>query len=156
MPSIFSFQDNKRSIFLFDPVFSMSAENVIRDLMRMNEESKELPINIFINSPGGVITDMFAIADVIKVTTAPINTFVLGQASSAASLIATCGDKRFIASNAEMMLHNAAIQGFGFIDTRDERFKSQFERLEKDNEKIFDIYSNLHVHTHAGMCSSLT
>jgi len=141
MPSIFSFQDNKRSIFFFDAVYSYTSQKIISDLIRMNEEDKEKPINFFINSGGGLVSDMFAIVDVMKVITAPINTFVLGNASSAASLIAACGDKRFITANSEMMIHGVgAERNFNVRDR--EAINAALTRTMDLNDKVAGIYSN--------------
>lgn len=141
MPSIFDFVGNNRSIYLFDTIYCWSTESLVKDLLRMNDESKEDPINIFINSPGGVVTDTLGIIDVMNAIQAPINTVILGTAYSAASLIAACGDKRFISPNSEMMIHEAAMQGFGYIDTRDEKFTNNLKRVEELNERINAIYA---------------
>jgi ATP-dependent Clp protease protease subunit len=137
---IFGLIDSKRSIYLFDPIFPWTAENLIRDLLEMNSESQE-PINIFINSPGGYVTDALGIVDVMKAIKSPINTIVLGRAASAASLIATCGGKRYISANSEVMIHEAAMQGFGYIDTRDEKFAKALKRLDAMNTRVNTIYA---------------
>lgn len=140
MPSIFDFVDDKRSIYLFDPIFSWTSEKLIEELLEMNSESQE-PINIFINSPGGVVTDALGIIDVMSVIKSPINTIILGEAASAASLIAACGDKRYISANSDVMIHEAAMQGFTYLDTRDEKLQKAFQRLEALNEKVNNIYA---------------
>jgi len=137
---IFGLIDNKRSIYLFDPIFPWTAENLIRDLLEMNSESQE-PINIFINSPGGIVMDALGIVDVMKAIKSPINTIVLGRAASAASLIATCGGKRYISANSEVMIHEAAMQGFGYIDTRDEKFAKALKKLDEMNIRVNTIYA---------------
>lgn len=145
MPSIFQLTDNDRSIFFFEDVWQWSARSIISDLIRMNDEDKEKPISIFINSVGGSVIDMLGIIDVMKTIQAPINTFILGSAYSAASLIAACGNKgkRFISSNSQMMIHEAAMQGFGFIDTRDEKFTNALERVKQLNNRINTLYSQV-------------
>ena len=145
MPSIFDFIDNDRSIYLFSEVWQGSAQHLISDLLRLNEESKDKSINIFINSRGGMTLDSLGIVDVMKSIKAPINTIVLGQGSSAASLIAACGTKgrRFISPNSQIMIHEAAMQGFGFIDTRDEKFQKSLDWLKKLNTRINKIYAQI-------------
>ena len=137
---IFGLIDSKRSIYLFDPIFPWTTESLIRDLLEMNSQSQE-PINIFINSPGGYVTDALGIVDVMKAIKSPINTIVLGRAASAASLIATCGGKRYISANSEVMIHEAAMQGFGYIDTRDEKFAKALKRLDEMNARVNNIYA---------------
>lgn len=141
--AFFGFDDNsKRSIYLFDPIFSWTAENLIKDLLEMNSQSKEA-INIFINSPGGVVIDALGIIDVMNAIESPINTIILGEASSAASLIAASGDKRFISPNSEVMIHEAAICGYGMIDTRDEKFLKVLKRVEEVNQKVNGLYAKV-------------
>jgi len=141
--AFFGFDDNsKRSIYLFDPIFSWTAENLIKDLLEMNSQSKEA-INIFINSPGGVVIDALGIIDVMNAIESPINTIILGEASSAASLIAASGDKRFISPNSEVMIHEAAICGYGMIDTRDEKFLKVLKRVEEVNQRVNGIYAKV-------------
>ena len=139
MPSFFDFTDSKRSIYLFDAVFSYTSEKVIKDLLQLNSEGKE-EINIFLNSPGGRVIDGMAIVDVMKAIDAPINTIVLGQASSMAALIAASGDKRFISESSEFMLHEAAIAG-ATMDTRDDKMFKAFKRLEEINNKLNKLYA---------------
>lgn len=145
MPSIFQLAENDRSIFFFDQVHQWTAQSIISDLIRMNDEDKEKPISLFINSHGGSVFDMLGIVDVMKTIKAPIDTYILGSAYSAASLIAACGNKgkRFISANSEMMIHEAAMQGFGFIDTRDEKFTNALERVKQLNTRINNIYSQV-------------
>ena len=139
---IFGFLDSKRSIYLFDPIYPWTAESLIRDLLEMNSQSQE-PINIFINSPGGYVTDALGIVDVMKAIKSPINTIILGRAASAASLIATCGGKRYISANSEVMIHEAAMQGFGYIDTRDEKFAKALKRLDETKIKLSESFKNI-------------
>ena len=145
MPSIFDLINSEnRSIFFFDQVHQWSAETVISDLIRMNEEDKEKPIHLFINSRGGSLLDLFSIIDVMKAIQAPIHTYTLGMAASAGSLIAGCGTKgkRFISSNSEIMIHEAAITFYEF-DTRDDKQAKALEDLQKRNDKVNKIYAQV-------------
>lgn len=145
MPSIFDLINSEnRSIFFFDQVHQWSAETVISDLIRMNEEDKENPIHLFINSRGGSLLDLFSIIDVMKAMQAPIHTYTLGMAASAGSLIAGCGTKgkRFISKNSEIMVHEAAITFYEF-DTRDDKATKALEDLQKRNDKVNNIYAQV-------------
>lgn len=136
---LFDFGNSSRSIYLFDAIHSWSAQSVIKDLLKMNSDGKE-PINMFINSPGGLVTDALAIIDVMKAIEAPVNTIVLGKAASCGSLISASGDKRFISENSELMIHEAAITGY--LNTRDKKLDVHFQRLSEINKKLAEIYSN--------------
>ena len=141
MPSFLQLpSDSSRSIFFFDAVFSWSAKSVISDLIRMNEESKDEPIQLFINSVGGSVIDMYAIIDIMNLVKAPIHTYTLGIAASAGSLIAANGTKgkRFISTNSEMMLHEAAMQCC--VDTRSGELDEIKTFMEKANDKFTKAY----------------
>ena len=89
MLSIFGNSNSgQRSIFLFDAIGSWSSESVISRLISLDKESDD-PINIFINSPGGSVSDGFAIIDVMNAMASPVNTIVLGKAASCGSLISS-------------------------------------------------------------------
>lgn len=130
--------NNNRSIYLFDTVNVRSAQLIIKDLLRMNQESDE-PIAMFINSGGGSVVDMMAIIDVMNAVKSPINTFVLGMAASAASLIAANGNKRMISSNSSMMIHEAARKMI--FDTRDPEAFKALDELEELNSRVSEMYS---------------
>ncbi len=132
--------NNNRSIYLFDKVNSRSAQLIIKDLLRMNQESDE-PIAMFINSGGGSVIDMMAIIDVMNAIKAPVNTFVLGIAASAASLIAANGKKRMISSNSSMMIHEAATKMI--FDTRDPESFKVLDELEELNARVSEMYSSV-------------
>lgn len=140
MPSIFDLIGNNRSIYLFDSVNSRSAQSIIQDLLRMNQESDE-PISMFINSGGGSVVDMMAIIDVMNAVKSPVNTFVLGIAASAASLIAANGKKRMISSNSSMMIHEAARKMI--FDTRDPESFKALDELEELNMRVSEMYSKV-------------
>lgn len=141
MPSIFDLINSNRSIFLFQDIHSHTAEFLIRDLLRMNQEDSKEDINLFLNSDGGVIIDTFGIIDVMKAISAPINTIVLGMAGSAASLISAHGNKRFISPNSEMMIHEAATFVIG--STRDRDVSDTLDRTDKINQKINALYAQV-------------
>lgn len=101
-----------RDIFLFAPVTRESAESVSRQIMYYDRQSNE-EITIFINSPGGSITDMFAILNAMEVASSPIRTVVMGMAASASSVIAAAGKTRLITEDSEVMVHEASAFAIG-------------------------------------------
>jgi len=127
----------KRSIFLFDVVEEWNTNNIVSSLMEMNKQSEVEPINIFINSRGGLVTGMFAIIDAMNLIKAPINTFVIGQASSAAAVIASNGDKRYATEYARLMVHEVGGGTFG----KTSEMEDYIEETKKLQEKMYNILS---------------
>lgn len=83
------------------------AELVVAQLLYLDSEDSEKDIKMYINSPGGVITDGMAIFDTMKLVKSDVSTICIGQACSMGSFLLAGGkkDKRFITKNAEVMIH---------------------------------------------------
>lgn len=93
-----------RQIFLFSTVNEYSAEVIVRQLLEYDRQSHD-EITMFINSPGGYVTQLFSIIDAMNLVKSPIRTVVIGQAASCAAVIAAHGDTRLITEKSEFMLH---------------------------------------------------
>jgi len=94
-------------IFIGTPINDMVANSVIAQLLLLEaEESIEL-INMYINSPGGVITSGLAIYDTMQSIGTPIATMCVGQASSMGALLLAGGErgKRSALPNSRIMIH---------------------------------------------------
>ena len=95
-----------------DLVYGMTAANVIEDIMEYNREDFGVPVEnrkpvvIYINSPGGSVTDGFAIIAAIKASKTPIYTVNVGRWCSMAFLIGIAGHKRFSLPNMTFLLHD--------------------------------------------------
>jgi ATP-dependent Clp protease protease subunit len=68
------------------------------------------PIKIWINSPGGDVTGMFAIHDLFRACPALIHTIGYGEIVSAAVLLLTCGHKRFVTESCVLMSHESTVE----------------------------------------------
>lgn len=93
-----------RQIYLFSTVNEYSAEVIVRQLLEYDRQNHE-EITMFINSPGGYVTQLFSIIDAMNLVKSPIRTVVIGQAASCAAVIAAHGDTRLITEKSEFMLH---------------------------------------------------
>jgi len=98
--------NNNRRIYLYDEINHMSTTNLISQIHFLEDCSDE-PITILINSPGGAVTDGFAIVDAMTVSPCEICTVCYGLAASMAAVILASGSPgiRYIAPNAEVMIH---------------------------------------------------
>ena len=112
---IFSRLLKDRIIFLGDPIEDHIANLVIAQLLFLAAEDPEKDINLYINSPGGVVTAGLAIYDTMQYLKCPVSTICIGQASSMGALLLAAGTKgkRFALPNARIMIHQplGGVQG---------------------------------------------
>jgi ATP-dependent Clp protease, protease subunit len=104
---IFSRLLKERIIFLTGPFEDQMATLVVAQLLFLEADNPKKEINLYINSPGGVVTSALAIYDTMQFIRCPVVTLCTGQAASAGSLILTAGEKdmRFALPNARIMVH---------------------------------------------------
>lgn len=96
-----------RIVMLNGPVEDMSANIVTAQLLFLESQNPGKPINLYINSPGGVITAGMGIYDTMQFIKAPVHTTVMGQACSMGSFLAQAGEPghRYLLPNARHMIH---------------------------------------------------
>lgn len=94
-------------IFLTGPVEDHMASVIIAQLLFLEAENPKKEIEMYINSPGGVVTAGLAIYDTMQFIRPKIRTLCTGQAASMGSLLLCAGDKdmRFALPNARIMVH---------------------------------------------------
>jgi len=102
-------------IFLGTPIDDTIANLVCAQLLFLESENPDKDINIYINSPGGDITALFAIYDTLQFVKPDINTICLGQAASAAAVLLAAGakGKRLALPHARILLHQPYAQAMG-------------------------------------------
>jgi ATP-dependent Clp protease protease subunit len=94
-------------IFVATPIDDTVANLVCAQLLHLESENPDKDINIYINSPGGDITALFAIYDTMQFIKNDIATICLGQAASAAAVLLAAGTKgkRLALPHARILLH---------------------------------------------------
>jgi ATP-dependent Clp protease protease subunit len=104
----------ERIIFLGTPIDDTVANLVCAQLLFLESEEPDKDIHLYINSPGGDITALFAIYDTMKFLKPDVSTFCFGQAASAAAVLLAAGarEKRFALPHARILLH----QPFGGVE----------------------------------------
>ncbi|MGV3526846.1 MAG: ATP-dependent Clp endopeptidase proteolytic subunit ClpP [Candidatus Sericytochromatia bacterium] len=104
---IFSRLLKSRIVLLGDEVDDNNANVIIAQLLFLEAEDPDKEINLYINSPGGLITAGLAIYDTMQHIKAPVNTICLGQAASMGAFLLAGGQKggRMSLPNAQMMIH---------------------------------------------------
>ncbi|MFY9270547.1 MAG: ATP-dependent Clp endopeptidase proteolytic subunit ClpP [Candidatus Manganitrophaceae bacterium] len=104
---IFSRLLKERIIFLGTPVDDNVSNLIIAQLLFLDAEDPEKDINLYINSPGGMVTSGLAIYDTIQYIKSPVSTICIGQAASMGAFLLAAGakGKRFALPNSRVMLH---------------------------------------------------
>ena len=104
---IFSRLLKDRIIFLGTPIDDNIANLIMAQMLHLESEDPDKDIFLYINSPGGSITSLFAIYDTMQYIKPDVNTVCMGMAASAAAVILAGGaeGKRFALPHARMMLH---------------------------------------------------
>ncbi len=132
-----------RIIFLSGPIVERTASVVIQQLLYLQSIRKDQDVNIYINSPGGLVDQTLAIYDTMQFMGSEVATYCIGQAASGAAIILMAGTKgkRFILPNAKVMLH----QPYGGITGQAEDIRILAEEVLRDKKRL-----NMIIAEHAG------
>src|ERR1700719_4399977 len=105
----------ERIIFVTGPIEDYGASLITAQLLFLEAENPKKEVHMYINSPGGLVTAGLAIYDTMQYVRPPVQTFCIGQAASAASLLLCAGKKgeRFALPNARIMVHQPSASFYG-------------------------------------------
>lgn len=105
----------ERIIFVTGPIEDYGASLLTAQLLFLEAENPKKEIHMYINSPGGVVTAGLAIYDSMQLIRPPVQTFCVGQAASAASLLLMAGKKgeRFALPNSRILVHQPSASYYG-------------------------------------------
>jgi ATP-dependent Clp protease protease subunit len=97
----------ERIVFLGTPIEDQVSNLVMAQLLHLESEDPEKDINLYINSPGGDITSLFAIYDTMQYIKPDVSTIVMGQAASAAAVLLAAGapGKRYALPHSRVLIH---------------------------------------------------
>lgn len=139
---IFSRLLKDRIIFLAEDVNPTSASLVVAQLLFLESEDPDREISLYINSPGGSITDGMAIVDTINYIKCPVSTICVGMAASMGAVLLACGEKgkRYATPNAEILIHQPLIGGGGLSGQTTE-IKIHADHMVRTREKLNKILS---------------
>lgn len=140
---IFSRLLKDRIIFLGEDVNSTTASLVIAQLLFLESEDPDREICLYINSPGGSITDGMGIVDTMNYIKCPVSTVCVGLAASFGAVLLANGEKgrRFATPNAEILIHQPLIGGNGIAGQTTE-IKIQAEHMIKTRAKLNKLLSD--------------
>ncbi len=131
-----------RIIFLGSPIDSNVSNLVIAQLLHLEAENPNQDIYMYINSPGGSISDGLAIYDTMQFIRPKISTICMGQASSMAAFLLSAGEKgkRFALPNSRIMIH----QPLGGVQGQASDIEIHAKEIIKIKRKMNEL---LHKHT---------
>ena len=134
---IFSRLLKDRIIFLGEDVNATTASLIIAQLLFLESEDPDKEIFLYINSPGGSITDGMGIVDTMNYIKCPVSTICVGLAASFGAVLLANGEKgkRFATPNAEILIHQPLIGGGGLSGQATE-IKIHADHLVKTREKL--------------------
>ena len=97
----------ERIVFLGTPIDDAVGNLIMAQLLHLESEDPDKDINLYINSPGGDITSLFAIYDTMEYIKPAVSTIVMGQAASAAAVLLLAGEKgkRYALPHSRVLLH---------------------------------------------------
>jgi len=127
----------ERIIFLGAPINDAVANTIIAQLLFLESENPKKDIKLYINSPGGSVTDGLAIYDTMQYIKCDVSTIAVGMAASMAAVLLTAGarGKRLALPNSEMLLH----QVMGGAEGQATDIKIKAEQILKIKERLNKI-----------------
>ena len=147
----------ERIIFLGTPIDDQFANLVMAQLVHLESEDPDKDIHLYVNSPGGSISAMFAVYDTMQYIKPDVETIVMGQAASAAAVLLAAGTKgkRYALPHSRVLIHqphggaegqavDIEIQAREIIRYRElldhllaEHTGQTFEKISKDTDRDF-------------------
>ncbi len=126
-----------RIIFLGGVIDDNLANIIIAQMLFLESEDPEKDINIYINSPGGMVTAGLAIYDTLQYIKSPVSTLCFGQAASMAAVLLAAGEtgKRFALPHSRILLHQP-MGGFQGQATDIDIHAREILRMREELDKI--------------------
>ena len=147
----------ERVIFLVGPVNDQTANLVVAQLLLLESENPDKDISLYINSPGGSVSDGMSIFDTMNFIKPNVSTLCMGMAASMGAFLLAAGEKgkRFALPNSKIMIHQPSggsrgqateieIQAREILKTREQLNKiladctgQTLEKIERDTERDY-------------------
>jgi ATP-dependent Clp protease protease subunit len=126
-----------RILFLSEEITRETSCRMIPELLLLDADNHELPIDLYINSPGGNITAGLAIIDTMQCIQAPVSTICIGMAASMAAMILAAGapGQRHASPNSEVMIH----QSSGGFQGQTSTIRIYAQRMQRQEEQLVDL-----------------
>ena len=128
-----------RNVYLNKEVNGETALALLQQFMYLEKENTEVPINFFINSPGGSVPDGMIVYDYIRMMRAKVRTICTGRASSMGAILFLAADDRLMFPHSEIMIHDASFANANFSGLKPD----EIEEKTKDLVKTCNMLRNL-------------
>ena len=130
----------ERILFIGSPIDDNVASLVIAQLLFLESEDPEKDINVYINSPGGLVHSGLAIYDTMQYIRPSVSTLCVGLAASMAAVLLTAGakGKRFALPHSRVMIH----QPIGGIQGQAADIEIHAKEILKTRERLNEILAN--------------
>jgi ATP-dependent Clp protease protease subunit len=139
---IFSRLLKDRIIFLGQAVDDDIASLVIAQLLFLANEDPKADIHLYVNSPGGSVSAGLGIIDTMRFVPCDVATYIIGQAASMGSLIATCGTrgKRFTLPNSRNLMHQPLLGGV--LEGQATDLEIEAREMLRIRDRLYRIYAD--------------
>jgi ATP-dependent Clp protease, protease subunit len=131
-----------RIVYIGTEIDDGVANVVIAQLLHLESESPEAPIDLYLNSPGGSVTSMLAIYDAVQFIRSEVGTTCVGQAASSAAVLLAAGapGRRMVLPHARVVLHQPSGGGQGTLPDLAVQAK-EIARVRVEMERILSLHT---------------
>ena len=131
-----------RIIFIGGPIDDDIANLVVAQLLFLSNDDRKNDIHLYVNSPGGSVTAGLGIIDTMRFVQCDVATYIIGQAASMGSIIATCGTKgkRFSLPNARNLMHQPLIGGV--MEGQATDIEIEAREMLRLRDRIYQLYAD--------------
>ncbi len=130
-----------RIIFVSGGVMDDMANLVVAQLLFLANEDPKADIHMYVNSPGGSVTAGLGIVDTMRFIKPDVATYIIGQAASMGSVIASCGTKgkRYALENARNLMHQPLLSGV--MEGQATDLEIEAKEMLRLRERLYRLYS---------------
>jgi ATP-dependent Clp protease protease subunit len=132
---------NDRIVFMGGPISDEVANLIVAQMLYLANDDPKADISLYVNSPGGSVTAGLGVIDTMTFVPCDVATYIIGQAASMGSLIATSGakGKRFCLPNAKNLLHQPLLGGV--LEGQATDLEIEAREMLRLRDVIFNIYA---------------
>lgn len=128
-----------RRLFIAGKIDDQKACDFFQEILLLNQQSSSLPIDVMIDSDGGMINAGMLMYDAIQTSKAPVRTFCIGRACSMGAVLAVCGPAgRYILPHSKIVIHEPVVEDN--ISGGSSTIKTLSEKLIEEKKKLCEIY----------------
>jgi len=138
---IFSRLLKDRIVFVTGPIMDEMANLIVAQLLFLSNEDAKSDIHMYVNSPGGSVTAGLGIVDTMRYVQPDVSTYIIGQAASMGSVIATSGTKgkRFCLRNSRNLMHQPLLSGV--MEGQATDLEIEAKEMLRLRDRLYGIYS---------------